>query len=191
MSKLYSHREETQLWEDIAAGKEQAFRLVFEHYHARLYRFGMRYSYDQTLVKDAIQEVFFDLWKQRKQLLPIRNYEAYLTQMLKYKLSKAYKKKKDAQAVNSTNEDAFGLSYETLLIAQQENEAKQKKLERAFLKLSPRQREIIHLRFFEGLSYDEIAQRSDVRKRTVYNQIHEALKILKSSLLIPLLFLFH
>jgi len=126
MSKLYSHSEETQLWEDIATDKEQAFRLVFEHYHSRLYRFGMRYSYDQTLVKDAIQEVFFDLWKQRKQLLPIRNYEAYLTQMLKYKLSKAYKKKKDAQAVNKTNENTFGHSYETLLIAQQENEAKQK-----------------------------------------------------------------
>lgn len=191
MSKRYTHKEETQLWEAIASGKEQAFRLIFEHYHARLYRFGMRFSYDQTLVKDAIQEVFFDLWKQRKRLLPIRNYEAYLTQILKYKLSKANKKKREAQAVNRLNEDAFGLSYESLLIAQQENEEQQKKLEQAFLKLSPRQREIIRLRFFEGLSYDEIAQRSDVRKRTVYNQIHEALKILKSSLLLPLLFLFH
>ncbi|MEM9824490.1 MAG: sigma-70 family RNA polymerase sigma factor [Bacteroidota bacterium] len=191
MSQLHQHREESQLWEAIAKGDEEAFRQIFEHYYAHLYRFGMRFAFDPALVKDAIQEVFFDLWKQRSQLSTVNNHQAYLLQMLKYKLSRANQKKRDTEARKIESTASSGPSYESLLIAQQESEEQQQKLERAFLQLSPRQREIIRLRFFEGLSYDEIAQRSDVRKRTIYNQIHEALKVLKESFLLPLLFFLH
>jgi RNA polymerase sigma-70 factor (ECF subfamily) len=45
--------------------------------------------------------------------------------------------------------------------------------------LPSRQRELIHLRFYEGLSYDEIAQHTGLSHRTVYNKIYEALKKLR------------
>lgn len=45
--------------------------------------------------------------------------------------------------------------------------------------LPSRQKELITLRFYEGLSYDEIVQKTGLTHRTVYNKIHEALKKLK------------
>ena len=45
--------------------------------------------------------------------------------------------------------------------------------------LPNRQRELIVLKFYEGLTYEEIVQRTGLSHRTVYNKIHEALKKLK------------
>jgi len=45
--------------------------------------------------------------------------------------------------------------------------------------LPNRQRELIVLKFYEGLTYEEIVQKTGLSHRTVYNKIHEALKKLK------------
>jgi len=45
--------------------------------------------------------------------------------------------------------------------------------------LPNRQKELIVLRFYEGLSYEEIVYKTGLSHRTVYNKIHEALKKLK------------
>lgn len=47
--------------------------------------------------------------------------------------------------------------------------------------LPERQKELIVLRFYEGLSYEEIVTRTGLTQRTVYNKIYEALKKLKLS----------
>ncbi|MDB5275708.1 MAG: polymerase sigma factor, sigma-70 family [Ferruginibacter sp.] len=45
--------------------------------------------------------------------------------------------------------------------------------------LPARQKELIILKFYEGLSYEEIVQQTGLAPRTVYNKMHEALKKLK------------
>lgn len=187
MRKKLDHKEETLLWKGITEGKEESFKKVFEHHYARLLTFGLRVRFDQPLVKDCIQEVFFDIWNKRNQLPPIQNYSAYLIQILRRKVIKAVEKKQHFYTEKTADSSSI-LPYESLLIEQQDSETKKQELHRAFESLSPRQREIIHLRFFKGLSYDEIAAQTNARKRTIYNQVHEALKVLKKSLLLQLLF---
>ncbi len=48
--------------------------------------------------------------------------------------------------------------------------------------LSPRQREILYLRYFESLSYQEISVSLKINPNTAYNQVSNALKILKQHL---------
>lgn len=52
-------------------------------------------------------------------------------------------------------------------------------LKNAILDLPKRQRELIKLRYYHGLSYDEIAEKTQLTKRSIYNQIHTAIKSLK------------
>jgi RNA polymerase sigma-70 factor (ECF subfamily) len=40
----------------------------------------------------------------------------------------------------------------------------------------------VHLKYYEGLSTDEIALRTGIEKRTVYNQLHEGIKFLRKEL---------
>lgn len=51
--------------------------------------------------------------------------------------------------------------------------------------LPARQRELIMLKFYEGLSYEAITQKTGLTHRTVYNKIHEALYKIKQRLVQP------
>ncbi len=182
-----NQNELSRLWQGIKEGKEQSFKGLFEYQYADLLRFGLRICFDRALVKDTIQDVFFEIWKKRAQLPVVKNHSAYLKQILKRKLIKKINEKNKKQIAVSNNRRPSE-SYETELIRQQDEKNKKQKLEQAFQYLTPKQREIIKLRFFEGLSYDEIADKTATQKRTIYNQIHSSLKVLKKSMLISLMF---
>ena len=70
-------------------------------------------------------------------------------------------------------------SYEDLLVAFQLSEEKKEELQRALKKLTKKQLEIIKLKFFENLSCSDIAAKTSLAPRTVYNLIYEALRHLR------------
>ncbi|WP_420854516.1 RNA polymerase sigma factor [Solitalea lacus] len=47
--------------------------------------------------------------------------------------------------------------------------------------------ELIKLRFFEQLSYEEIAGRTSISIRTIYNTIHAAINLLRQNVLFPII----
>ena len=58
-----------------------------------------------------------------------------------------------------------------------------KLLRNAVESLPERQRELVQLRFYEHMSYEEIAMKTSLSVRTVYNKLHEAIKKLRSPVL--------
>jgi len=178
--------EET-LWTKMTSGDERSFDRLFEKHFASLLLLGMSIRNDKALVKDIIQEVFLELWDKRDSLPRVQYPRTYLQQILKRKLLKRIRA--ESPKINRPDQLGASPSYESLLIQQQDNNEQQKRLELALAELTAKQREMIQLRFFEGLSYEEIADKTQTQKRTVYNQIHRAIKSLKDSLLISLLFL--
>ena len=71
------------------------------------------------------------------------------------------------------------LPYEDLLIAFQQSEEKKNRLRAALKKLTKKQLQIIRLKFFDNLSYEEIAAKTSLKQRTVYNLIYEAIRHLR------------
>jgi len=53
--------------------------------------------------------------------------------------------------------------------------------------LTRRQREAIYLRFYQNLSYDEIAKLMTMKVESVYNVISKAISLLKNTILFFLL----
>jgi RNA polymerase sigma-70 factor (ECF subfamily) len=64
----------------------------------------------------------------------------------------------------------------------QTNEGLKKKLNKAFAKLTPRQKQLLQMKFFDDVDYDEIANVCNITRRTAYNIIHDSLKILRAEL---------
>jgi RNA polymerase sigma-70 factor (ECF subfamily) len=81
------------------------------------------------------------------------------------------------------------LPYEDLLIAFQQSEEKKIELKAALKKLTKKQLEIIKLRFFDNLSYAEIALQTSLSQRTVYNLVYEAIRHLRVCLRLLLFYL--
>jgi RNA polymerase sigma factor (sigma-70 family) len=62
-----------------------------------------------------------------------------------------------------------------------------KQLNEGIAVLTRRQREAIYLRFYQNLSYDEIAKLMTMKVESVYNVISKAISLLKNTVLFLLL----
>jgi len=71
-----------------------------------------------------------------------------------------------------------------LLIAFQQSEEKKDQLRNALKKLTKKQLEIIRLKFFDNLSYAEIAAKTSLAPRTVYNLIYEGIRHLRENMVV-------
>lgn len=178
-----------QLWSELKAGNEQAFMQVYKQTYQALYGFGCRVHNNQQVVKDAIHEMFCEVWDNRAKLPQVENVTSYLFTYLKRKLLKeiTIEVKHNAFVQEDGNNPQAELSWEEMLV-QMETDAEMKEKLRFFLqKLTPAQLQIVRLKFYDGLSYEQIAKQLSLQPRTVYNKVYESLQLLRKYLNIVVL----
>ena len=61
------------LWQNFLQGDKEALSGIFLNVHDDLFRYGFKLSGNENLVKDAIQDLFLKLWKNRSNLKPVEN----------------------------------------------------------------------------------------------------------------------
>lgn len=71
------------------------------------------------------------------------------------------------------------LNYQVWQEALDLREEKKEDLKEAIADLTPRQREVIYLKYFEGLSTKELAEILQIRAQSIYNLVHDALENLR------------
>ena len=163
-------------------GNKNAFLEIYHENYASLFSYGFGLTQDKELTKDCIQEVFMEIWKTRVTINPdVQNVRSYLCTWLRRKINRA-----QSQTSNSKRDEEFReeinigeQSYEELLIAFQDTEEKKERISRALNNLTKKQLEIIRLKFFDNLSYIEIAAKTSLSVRTIYNTIYNAIQQLR------------
>lgn len=176
-------------WESFRKGDKEAFAALFRGHYETLFRFGSKFTTDTELLEDCIQELFIELW-QAKSRAPVLSVKAYLLKSLKYKLLKAFRKNEKTLALPDNGEGNFEWSHETTLILQQDLAEKKKKVQEALGRLSNRQKEIIYLKYYQNLSYEEVSEIMNINYQVARNLLYQAIKSLKSMLTALELFLF-
>lgn len=174
---------DTDYWIRMLEGDQNAFLFIYKKYYKDLLRYGFSLSQDKELTKDCIQELFLELWNHGSTVTKnVQNVKAYLFTWLRRKINKnislAVQQKKNQ--IHSFNLEHTVASYEELLIAFQKNESEKERLRNALSLLTRKQLEIIKMKFFDNLSYEEIASKTSLTYRTVYNTIFEALRRLRA-----------
>jgi RNA polymerase sigma factor (sigma-70 family) len=179
--------QDLQYWRAFTNGDRDALGMLFRMYYPHLYKYGNKIVADEQVLEDCIQELFIELW-QHKNPTPTLSVKAYLLKALKYKLLKTLHKK------NMLLPDAvaFEISYESFIIAKQEDEEKIRKVVQAIDQLSNRQKEIIYLKFYQNLSYEEVSEIMNINYQVARNLLHQAIKAMRkilsgSAVLVPLL----
>lgn len=153
-------QDEQFLWARLCNGDREAFGEIYRRYFPLLFRYCIRFTTDRSLVKDMLQDFFSQLYVQRAGLsLPV-NLKSYLLVSARRKLFRYLDK--SAQGPASLDEGtasgfALELSPESILINRQRTEQTTRLLQQKLDALTLRQKEAIYLRFYEGLSYEEIA----------------------------------
>ncbi len=173
--------EDINLWESFRKGDREAFAALFRKHYPTLFRFGSKFTTDKELLEDNIQELFVELWQARSttQVLSVK---AYLLKSLKYKLLKAFRRKGTTLPLGDGNEFIFEWSHETFLIAEQESAEKKQRVLNALGRLSNRQKEIIYLKYYQNLSYEEVSEIMNINYQVARNLLYQAIKSLKNLL---------
>ncbi len=63
---------------ELKAGSEKAFRIIMDHWYARLFNFANGYLNNEENTKEVLQDVFLRLWDHRQKLADNTILNAYL-----------------------------------------------------------------------------------------------------------------
>ncbi|HLR38404.1 MAG TPA: sigma-70 family RNA polymerase sigma factor [Chitinophagaceae bacterium] len=176
--------DEIWLWNEVRNGSTVAFHNLYMDHYDRLYRYGIYTTSDKFISSECINETFGEIWLKRRELPVVKKVGGYIFIIFKRKLFGKLKEKKNKQVNKRSLEldEAYQPSYEDILIESQEEEAKKWMVKKLLKKLTPRQKEFINLRYFEGLSIEQIANKKEISARTIYNTLHAAIKKLRTEL---------
>lgn len=181
-------KEDILLWEAFRNGDRDAFATLFRRYYDGLYRYGGKFIDNSSQLEDSIQELFVELW-QSKSRAPVTSVRAYLLKSLKYKILKTYRRRRSFLPIGD-DQGVFEWSHEDQLIAGERDAESSKKVLDALDKLSNRQKEIVYLKYFQNLSYEEICEVMNINYQVARNLLYQAIKSLKTLLAGTFIYLF-
>ena len=167
-------------WELLMQGNRQGLEGLYKSFIKTLFNYGLALVKDEAFIQDCIQEVFIDLWKYHQSLGKAENVKAYLFRALSHKIYRESKHK----SITKTESWDDGLantfevdSIESEMISIQREKSLQIKLAKGLDKLPIRQKQVIHLLFFEQISYTEVSM--GINLRSVYTLAWKAIASLK------------
>jgi RNA polymerase sigma factor (sigma-70 family) len=177
-------KSDTFLWQAFKNGDRTAFEQLYKKYFKDLGRYGLRLNPNKDLVEDAIQDVFIDLWKRKEYLSDVENVKFYLYRAVRNQFNRTIQKDifEGSEDINNFLDYLGTLSSEQESIENESNQIRTLSIQNAMNNLSNRQAEAIHLRFYQGLSLDEIALLMKIQKQVVKNLLSKSYTILKISL---------
>jgi len=177
-SGAFSQKEEKRLWSDVLDGDKEALSLLYHSYHHRLFKYGYRIVAREDLVEDCIQELFLTIWEKHYTISKAKSVRAYLFISMRrtiFKNLRKYRNQQDRNIKYAKERDHKSHTIEDFLIESEYRSEYQEKLKVAIDSLSERGREVIFLKYYDGMSNAEIANLMDIKRQSVYNHVSEAL----------------
>lgn len=182
----YCPKEDRQLWIDMKLGDRLAFDQIFNDHVEHLQAYGQSFTSDEYMIDDCLQEVFCRIWQKRGQLKTTDNIRYYLMAAFRKELFKVLKKNSKRHSLIGRllpeSSIDFNATLETSFMEEDSRQEQMKALNQCFKKLSSRQKEIIYLKYYNGLSFDEVCQILELDKKSVYNALSKGMMILRKNM---------
>ncbi|MDD4985713.1 MAG: RNA polymerase sigma factor [Dehalococcoidales bacterium] len=171
------------LTENWQQGDVSAFETLYRQYEKLVYRTAYLITGSKEAADDTLQEVFISVWRFRHTY--DSNKGKLTTWLHRITVNECSRKKKRKPSTISLEEKMIDLpdmkhqsQPEDVLINKMEYE----RLLRAMDALDTKHRSILVLRYFNDLSYQEIAEALEIPLGTVKSRINQSLKYLKTQM---------
>ena len=160
------------LWSAFVQGDKEALSAIFLENYDDLFRYGQKMVKNHDVVKDAIQDLFLKLWKNRLNLRSVALIKPYLFRALRNHLIDLLSLQKSVVPLEADLQYPFEVVYspEDFMINNQ-------------LTVEARN-EVIYLRFFEELDFETIAGIMDMNVQSVRNALHRGMTTLREKMLL-------
>lgn len=169
------------LWERFKKGDRQAFEQIISVHYSMLFRFGTRYCKDTDLIQDCLHDMFVYLWDRRLHISSTDNIKKYLLKSLRHKILLELQRTQRRGWVDA--DEALDVApeqpFEDFFVAIEAEQLSARKIKTLFDLLPQRQQEALHLRYFQELDIEHIADVMAISRQSVSNHLHKALNFLR------------
>jgi RNA polymerase sigma-70 factor (ECF subfamily) len=169
-------------------GDEDAFGILVRRYQRRLTAFLGQLVGDLELARELSQEAFVRAWSALERFDPRYRFSTWLFRIA-HNLGIDQLRRRRLQTVSLYRTDSEGDEVEVVVpdankdpLGHLENHALASELRQVIDGLRPEYRELILLRHFAGLSYQEIAEFKGMPLGTVKNKLFRAHSVLRKAL---------
>lgn len=181
---LQHHNKSVDLsekWKGLKKGDLSAFEDLYLHFFQELYAYGMAILPSEAAVKDAIQQVFEDLWKYRGSVSDVENPGFYLMRCMRNLLIRQLNESRRYHMVNVSEAETYESlpSEEALIIHADVLRSNKREIHMLIDELPPRQREVVTLIFFKELSYEEVSSILSISVPSVYTLLWRSISSLR------------
>jgi RNA polymerase sigma factor (sigma-70 family) len=182
LEKLLSATADHELWKQFKAGNKQSYETLMQAHYRSLFAYGLKFSKDGEFVKDCIQDLFLELWKNRETIGNLSYVRSYLFKCLRNKIWRVLHQQRWHHQAEQLEDDYYfdvEFSIEHHLIREETLRDTATKFADLLNQLPKRQKEIIYLRFYQNLEIDEIVQVMEINSQSAYNLLHKAISSLR------------
>jgi RNA polymerase sigma-70 factor, ECF subfamily len=165
--------DETAAIEKCLNGETEAFRHLVESYQKQAAAHAVAILGNREDALDAVQEAFIDAFRSLQSFDQTRRFYPWFYVLLRNRCFKMTAKRRETESIEETE----------ILAAQNDLPGEERfALEQALLSLEKEDREIITLKYLDGLSYEELAEHLQIPRGTVMSRLFYARKKLQAKL---------
>ncbi|MBB6126537.1 RNA polymerase sigma factor [Mucilaginibacter lappiensis] len=179
--------DDSELWDLFRDGDEVAYTKLIQKYSKPLFNYGYRIYQDKDFLKDCIQDVFLELWNRRLRISPTPAVKWYLFKAVRLRIFRDQSKWNRSEELDENYEFLVEFNIESKMITDLETKNLSSRIQQVLNALPPRQREIMYLRFYENLDFDNISQIMEISKQSVHNLLQKAYKNFRTEWVILLI----
>ncbi|HEY1202448.1 MAG TPA: sigma-70 family RNA polymerase sigma factor, partial [Niastella sp.] len=189
----HSAQEDASLIVQIRSGDYDAFTLLYNKYIHQLTQYGLKFTPDLGAVEDCLHDVFIWLWTNRQKLNIHSSVKSYLFKSVRTTMLHWLQKQHRVQTINTGDDQSYTfelqLTPETLFLHNEQQRQIRQQIETVLLTLTAKQKEVIYLRYYEGLNFEDIAQNMNLSVKACYKLMGRAITVLRENMVCSLLFI--
>ncbi len=170
---------ELGLVERMRSGDRVAFSTLVEVHQPRIIAYCLRFLGERELARDASQEVFLTAWKERRRYRDHGTFDRYLLTIARNRCLAQHKKRRSSWALVSRYADSRVVEPRR---TDESAPMVTSELETALATLSLKHRDLIVLRYLEGLSLEEIREVTGLRAGTIKSRLSRGIASLRKEL---------
>lgn len=161
------HEDEDRLIARCLAGETAAFEPLVERYHAPLFRMAVRLLGDREEARDATQSAFLKGYQALRTCDRNRRFFSWIYRIL---INECLNLRRARRPAAPLDEVAAGPTASDPIEARETRQ----RVRQAILRLSEPHRDVIVLRYFAEMSYEQVAVALGIPEKTVKSRLFEA-----------------
>ncbi len=167
-----------EIWNKMVTKSDMnSFQVIYKRYYQSLYAYAKKFSGNNDIAKDAIQNAFLNVWNYKNNLEKNIDPLPYLLRCVRNEIIRIQKTEAKIVALHQEKNTAYFVKSE--INESNLDEGQVSRLVLALNKLPSRQKEILYFRYYENVSYKNISDILSINYQSVVNQAHRAILSLR------------